>query len=83
MREFFIDWSEKLISVFVGLMVLLAVVAGFGMMFAPQGGFLQGLLVLVGGLIYAVIMGGMLYLFFGIYRNTQQTNALLEQILRK
>ncbi|MDQ2065773.1 hypothetical protein Q9295_05275 [Xinfangfangia sp. CPCC 101601] len=83
MRDFFINWSEKLIGVFVGLMVLAVVIAGFGMMFAPQGGFFQGLLVLVGGLIYAVIMGGMLYLFFGIYRNTQQTNVLLEQILRK
>ena len=85
MRDFFINWAEKLITVFVALMVLAIVIAGFVTMFAPapQGGFLQGLLVLVFGLLYAIIMGGMMYLFFGSYRNTQRTNELLEQLLRK
>ena len=85
MRDFFIDWSEKLIGVFVGLMVLAILVTAIVMMFAPgpQGGFLQALLVLVFGGIYAIMTGGMLYLFFGIYRNTQRTNALLEDLLRK
>lgn len=85
MRDFFINWAEKLITVFVGVMVLVVLVGGLVTMFAPapQGGFLPGLLLLVVGLIYAVIMGGMMYLFFGIYRNTQRTNDLLEQLLRK
>ncbi|MDQ7775214.1 MAG: hypothetical protein Q4615_04495 [Paracoccus aminovorans] len=85
MRDFFINWAEKLITVFVALMVLAIVVGGIGIMFAPppQGGFLPGLLMLVFGLLYAIIIGGLMYLFFGIYRNTQRSNELLEQLLRK
>lgn len=85
MRDFFINWAEKLITVFVALMVLVIVVGGLMTMFAPapQGGFLRGLLLLVFGLLYAIMAGGMMYLFFGIYRNTQRTNELLEQLLRK
>ncbi|MDB6180808.1 hypothetical protein [Paracoccus fistulariae] len=84
MREFFIDWSERLIAVFV-------IVAGIGVIFASlaamfsgiPGGFLQGLLILIGGCIYLIIMGGMLYVAFGIYRNTLETNRLLAEMLRK
>lgn len=85
MRDFFINWSEKLITVFVVLMVVAVLIAGLMTMFAPapQGGFLIGLAVLVFGGLYSIIVGGMLYLFFGIYRNTQKTNVLLEQLLRK
>jgi uncharacterized membrane protein len=85
MRDFFIDWAEKLITVFVALMVLSVVVGGLFTMFAPgpQGSFLGGLMILVFGVLYAIIVGGMLYLFFGIHRNTQRTNDLLEQLLRK
>lgn len=86
MRDFFINWSEKLLTLFVALMVLAVVVSGLLIMFQPSyqgGGILPGLLVLVFGVIYAIIMGGLMYLFFGIYRNTQRTNELLEQILRK
>ncbi|MDR0808171.1 MAG: hypothetical protein LBE86_03440 [Gemmobacter sp.] len=83
MRDFFINWSEKLVTAFVALMVIAVAIAGFFTMFSPAGGFLQGLAVLIGGGLYAVIMGGMLYLFFGIFRNTQRTNQLLEELLRK
>lgn len=85
MRDFFINWSEKLITVFIGLVLLSVVIGGLVIMFAPapQGGFLQGLLLMVFGLLYAIIVGGLMYLFFGIYRNTQRTNELLEQLLRK
>lgn len=85
MRDLFIDLSEKLVTVFVAVLVLVVLFGGLAAMFAPapQGGFLKGLLVLVMGGLYAVMAGGMLYLFFGIYRNTQRTNQLLEELLRK
>lgn len=85
MRDLFIGLAEKLIAVFVVLLVVSVLGAAVMMMFtpAPQGGFLKGLAVLLFGGIYAVIVGGMLYLFFGIYRNTQRTNQLLEELLRK
>lgn len=85
MRDFFINWSEKLIGIFVALLAIAVVIAGlFGIISPPYGvSRLQGLFVLVFGGMYAIIIGGMLYLFFGIYRNTQKTNALLEELLRK
>lgn len=86
MREFFINWSEKLVGVFVVLMMLGVVVGGFGIMASPSaqgGGIFAGLMVLIFGGIYAILMGGMFYLFFGVYRNTEKTNVLLEELLRK
>lgn len=83
LRSFFIDWAEKLIGVFVVLMLIGVVVAGFGVMVSPQGNVLFGLLFIFLGLVYAIITGGLMYLFFGIYRNTGRTNVLLEQLLQK
>lgn len=83
LRSFFIDWSEKLIGVFVVLMLIGVVVAGFSVMISPQGNVLFGLLFIFLGLVYAIIIGGLMYLFFGIYRNTGRTNVLLEQLLQK
>lgn len=83
MRDFFIDWAEKLLTVLIGFMMLVVLIAGFGAMFAAQGGFFQGLGILIGGTLYVIVMGGVMYLVFGIYRNTQQTNLLLTELLRK
>lgn len=89
MRELFIEWSEKLLAVFLVLLMVAVTVAGFGAIFAGlvwghgMSVVVQGIGILVGGAIYTIILGGMMYLFFGIYRNTQKTNALLEDLLRK
>lgn len=86
MREFFINWSEKLVGVFVVLMMIGVAVGAVAMMATPSaqgGGVFAGLVVLILGGIYAILMGGMFYLFFGVYRNTEKTNVLLEQLLRK
>ncbi len=86
MRDFFINWAEKLVGVLVGLIVIGSIgMGGFMMMMRAVngGGVLTGLLFIVGGALYAIVVGGMLYLFFGIYRNTQRTNELLEMLVRK
>lgn len=78
MREFFIDWAEKLIAVFIVIGGLGIVVSSVMAMFSGQrGGFFSGLMLLVGGSIYLIIMAGVMYIAFGIYRNTQETNRLL------
>jgi hypothetical protein len=77
MRDFFIQSLEKLISVLIVLMMILVLFGGVAAMFGPDGGFLQGLAILVGGAIYVIMMGGMLYLFLGIYHNTKRTAELL------
>ncbi|MDO5621019.1 MAG: hypothetical protein Q4G24_06060 [Paracoccus sp. (in: a-proteobacteria)] len=86
MRDFFILWAERLISVLVALMLLIVLVAAGGFMFAPAyagGSVLIGLVVLCLGGVATIVMAGQLYLFFGIYRNTLRINNLLEQNLRK
>ncbi len=84
MREFFIDWAEKLIAVFVVLGGIgLLVVSLFAMFSGMPGGFLQGLMMLVFGGIYLIIIAGTMYIAFGIYRNTQETNRLLGELLKR
>ena len=84
MREFFIDWAEKLIAVFVILGGIGVVLGGLATMFSGvPGAFLQGLVILLGGGIYLIIMVGVMYIAFGIYRNTQETNRLLGELLKR
>lgn len=86
MRDFFINSFEKLVTVLLGVMVIAVMVAGIGAMMAPAymgGGFWRGLFILVAGALYVVIVGGMLYLFLGIYQNTVETNRLLKKIAEK
>lgn len=77
MRDFFILALEKLIAVVIVLMIIAVLVIGVMAMGNPRGGILQGLAVLIGGGLYVVMMGGMLYLFLGIYHNTKRTAELL------
>ncbi|AUH34929.1 hypothetical protein [Paracoccus tegillarcae] len=84
MREFFINWSERLITAFVVMGGLFVLIAGLGAMFSGMpGGFWRGLGILVGGSIYLMVAAGFMYVAFGIYRNTQETNRLLAELLRK
>lgn len=86
MREFFIETSEKLVAVFIILLMIVVIIGGFATMFMPSqsgGGIIQGLILLVLGTLYVFVMGGMLYLGFGIYRNTKRTAELLEQANKK
>jgi hypothetical protein len=77
MRDFFILALEKLIAVFIVVAGIAVLVISVMAMASPQGGALQGLAVLIGGGLYVVMMGGMLYLFLGIYHNTKRTAELL------
>lgn len=84
MRDFFINWAERLIAVFVILGGIGVLIGGIGTMFSGMiGAFWQGLFILLGGAVYIVIMAGMLYVAFGIFRNTQESNRLLSELLRK
>lgn len=83
MRDFFIHWAERLIGVFVVLLGLMVVAGAIGALMAPDGGLLPALAILLIGGVYALLIGGMFYLFFGIYRNTERTNALLQELLQQ
>ena len=83
MRDFFINSLEMLINILVVLMVIGVVVGAGVIMFDRSGGILPALAVLVGGAIYVILVGGMLYLFLGIYQNTKRTAAAVEAMNNK
>ena len=76
MHDFFIPAVEKLIAVIVVPMTIAMLIFAVLAMSSPQGGALQGLAILVGGALYVVLTGGMLYLFLGIYHNPKRTAEL-------
>lgn len=83
MRDFFINSFEKLVAVLLIIMMIGVAIAGIGAMIAPAysgGGFWRGLMILIGGGLYIVVVGGSLYLFLGIYQNTAETNRLLRKL---
>lgn len=92
MRDFFINGFEILLGIIIILMIL-GVVAVAGMSAfssgtviqgqSMQGGPLVGLAILVGGLLYVVFFGGLMYLGLGIYQNTKKTAAALERMASK
>ncbi len=78
MRDFFINSLEKLITVIVVLMIVGVLIGAIVVMFSAQGGFLAGIGMLIFGGLYVILMGGMMYLFLGIYHNTKRTAEILE-----
>lgn len=85
MRDFFINSLEKLVNVIVvllGLAILVAAIAatvsGSGQSEIPKP--ILGLMILVGGGIYLVLVGGFLYMGIGIYQNTKRTADALEKL---
>ncbi len=91
MRDFFINSFEILVGVVIVILAIVIVIAagavafggGQGMMMNGQpmgGGPLAGWAVLVGGALYLVFIGGLMYLGLGIYQNTKRTAAAMERL---
>ena len=90
MRDLFINAFEVLVSVLIVLMCLgvligAAAVAFGGLQIGPSGmsGPLAGLLVLIGGGIYVIVVGGLMFMGLGIYQNTKRTAAAVEKLASK
>lgn len=81
MRDFFIESFEALVAVIIILMAVGVLIAGLGAMFSQ--GFLQGIAILIGGGLYVIMMGGILYLALGIYHNTRRTAEAIERLAAK
>ena len=86
MRDFFINSFEMLVGVIVvllslGVLVSAAMAAfGGGMGMGGQSGLLMGLAILIGGAIYVIFIGGLMYMGLGIYQNTKRTAAAVEKL---
>lgn len=81
MRDFFILWFERLISVIIAIAAIILVIVSFVAL--GQQGVLAFLAVLIGGGIYLVLIGGAMFLGLGIYQNTKKSAELLERIASK
>lgn len=83
MREFFILWMERAVNVIIVLGAVAVLAGAIVMLFAPQGGLLAAIGVLVFGALYLVLLGGSIYLGLGIYNNTRRTAEAVEQLARR
>lgn len=84
MRDFFIKSLEIIITIFIVVLALGVVVAGFAALAdTRQGGLGPALLIWVGGAFYVMLMGGMMYLGLGIYHNTRRTAEAVEKLLAR
>lgn len=82
MRDFFITWFERLVGVIIILAAIAVLIVGIATMAGATGqpgGFLVGLMVLVFGAVYIVLLGGGLYLGLGIYQNTKRMADAMER----
>jgi hypothetical protein len=90
MRDFFIRSFELLVGVIIVVMSIGVVIAAVATMFGAGmgagmgpmgqgGGIIAGLAILVGGTIYVIFIGGIMYLGLGIYQNTKRTAEALER----
>jgi hypothetical protein len=92
MRDFFIRALEAIVNVVVviaAVVILIAAAAatfgGAGMMqgmggMPMGGGPVAGVMILIGGGIYLILVAGFLYLGLGIYQNTRRSAEALERM---
>ena len=86
MRDFFINSLQKIVAVLIIVMAVAVLAGGLGVMFAGPaqgGGFLPGLMVLIFGAVYVLVVGGFLYLALGVYDNTKRTAEAVEAMAAK
>lgn len=86
MRDFFVNALEKLVAVIIVLLGLAVVgIAGFLAFGPPLGrgapsGPMIGLLILVVGAVWVILIGGFMYLGIGTYQNTKRSANALEKL---
>lgn len=88
MRDFFIGALDKVVAIFVVLLALLVIVGAFAALFGAAGsdgpsGIVGFFAILVGGGLYTILMGGLLYLGLGIYYNTKRQADALDRWLNQ
>jgi Mn2+/Fe2+ NRAMP family transporter len=81
MRDKVINSLNMLIWVLAALIVLGSLGAGFAAM--AQGQALYGLVMIAGGVIYAIILCGMIFLFLDIRDNTRRTAEAVEALNKR
>lgn len=71
MRNLIIKFFDYFIWALLALGIVVSLITGLGTMFSPFGGFLRGLIILLGGVCGSVVSAGAAFLIVGIYENTK------------
>lgn len=77
MRSLIINSLDFLVWLMAGLVAIAGLVAG-GM--ALANGQVQGLAIMIGAVLYAIIFAGMFFIVIGIHENTKRTAAAVERL---
>lgn len=80
MRQTIINSLETLVWALMALIMLFALFGGLTTMFTRS--FFMGLAFLVGGALYAIVLGGMIFIFIGIHDNTRRTAEAVERMAK-
>lgn len=81
MRDFFLNSFEILVEVIVGLMCLgVVILAAVPLFSGHDGSLLMAVGILVGGGLYVVLMGGILYLVLSMHDSMKRTAAAVEKM---
>lgn len=77
MRELIIKSLDMIVWIVAGLIALGGVIVG---VMALGQGEVAGLVIIIGGLLYAVVFAGMFFLMIGVYTNTKRTAEAIEKL---
>lgn len=80
MRQFIIRSFEGIVWIFGALVALAGVVVG---VLALANGQVQGLLFIIGGPLYAILLMGMFFIAVAISDNTKRTADAVEKLLAR
>ncbi len=84
MRDKIINSLSTVIWIFSILILLGGLIGGVAVMANPyQGGFLPGLIVIVGAVIYAILILGFYFMQLGIYEHTKRTAEAVEKLANR
>lgn len=80
MRQFIIKSFEAIVWIFGALVALAGVVVG---VMALANGQTQGLLFIIGGPLYAILLMGMFFIAIAISDNTKRTAEAVEKLVAR
>ena len=80
MRQFIIRSFEGIVWIFGALVALAGILAG---VLALANGQVQGLLFIIGGPLYAILLMGMFFIAIAISDNTKRTAEAVEKLVSR
>jgi hypothetical protein len=79
-RQTIINSLEMMIWAIGGLIAIVSVIGGI---MAISAGQMQGLLMIIGGPLYAILFMGMFFIVLGIHTNTKRTAEAIEKLANR